>query len=187
MNKKSFSPLVVPMALLLVGCALLNACGVVKTAANGDNEPIGVMITGVHHLGPDFNIGGFSVGESSGGNVSRNGGGASFVCCVELPRKWRPGMNVKVQWSVNDWSKAIRSEVAAGNYKSVTFEEFHADTAIEKYDEVGGLYVHFFSDGKVRVVSSGYHVLNAKHPIKQNDPSAALLAVRGTRITKDAK
>lgn len=187
MKKKLVVSLFLPIASLLVSCIMFNACGIIRTAADEENEPIGVMLTGVHHLGPDFNIGSFYVGGSSGGNVGRNGGGASFSCCVELPRKWRPDMNVKIRWSVNDWSKAVQREVAAGNYASITFEEFSADVKIERYDEVGGLYVHFFSGGKVRVVSSGYHVLNSKHPILQNDSSAVSLATTGAKILKEPK
>ena len=180
MKTKFWSSLLHPIGLTLTSVIVLGACSSIST----DSEPIPVAITGVHHLGPDFNIGGFHVNGYSGGNIARNGGGASFVCCAALPRKWRPGLVMKVRWSVNDWSKAVRSEVDAGNYKSISFENFIATAPIEKYDEVGDLYPHFFPNGKVRLISSNYPVSNKKHPIQENDPSAVELATSGVKVIK---
>jgi hypothetical protein len=51
----------------------------------------GVGLTGVQHIGPNFNISEFYVDGYYGSNVGREGGGGRHVCCVSLPKKWRPG------------------------------------------------------------------------------------------------
>ena len=184
MKIKFWSSLLLPLGITLVGMVFLGACGVIRTQESGDNEKIGVMIIGVHHLGPDFNIGDFYVNGYSGGDVGKNGGGAGYVCCSELPRKWRLGLVMKVKWAVYDWSKVIRSEVDAGNYNSVGLENFAATVPVEKYDEVGDLYPHFFPNGKVRLISSNYPISNPKHPVQWNDSSAAELATSGIKDVK---
>lgn len=169
-------------AILLWTCAIsLCACSTI-TGFRSSDEPIPVMITGVHHLGPSFNIGELYINDKYASNVGRNGGGAGDFCCSSLPRRWRPGLIAKVQWSVNDWSKALRSELDAGNYKSVSFQNYVAIAPIEKYEEVGDLYPHFFAGGKVRLISSNYPINNPRHPVQESDPTAIELGIQGEKI-----
>lgn len=135
-------------------------------------------------MGPNFNISKFYINGYFGFNVGREGGGGSFVCCAELPRKWQPGMTAKVRWSVNDWSNAVLAEVDAGNYRSMVFENYEATVPIEKYGKVGNLYAHFFSNGRVRLVSSAFPVSNSQHLIQENDPRAVETATQGAKIPK---
>lgn len=170
--------------ILISTCVIsLGACSNIANF-RGDDEPIPVMITGVHHLGPNFNIGEFYINNKYASNIGRNGGGGSSFCCSSLPRKWRPGLVVKVEWSVNDWSKAVRSEIDAGNYKSVSYQDYVAMVPVENYGEVGDLYPHFFADGKVRLISSNYPINNPDHPINDDDKSAVELATSGEKINK---
>lgn len=170
-----------PYGVIFASMVVLGGCGIIRTQEDEDDEKIGVMISGVHHLGPQFNIADFYIDGYPGGNVGMNGGGGSFVCCSALPRKWRPGLVMKVWWSVNDWSKSIKSEIDAGNYKSVRFENFVAVVPVEQYDEVGNLYPHFFPDGKVRLISTNYPVNNPKHPVQWDDVSAMEHATLGVK------
>lgn len=167
--------------LALSSAFTLVSCSSIGVRGNDDNEPISVMITGVHHLGGNFNIGEFYIDENYGSNVGRNGGGGSYFCCTSLPRSWRPGLTATVSWSVNDWSNVVRSEIDAGNYKSLAFQDYIATVPIEKYDEVGDLYSHFFPNGKVRLVPSNFPITSSQHPIQRNDPSAAKLATNGVK------
>ena len=181
-KKKFFSPTL--RIILISTCAIsLCACSTI-TNFGDDDEPIPVMITGVHHLGPNFNIGEFYINDKYASNIGRNGGGGGNFCCASLPRKWRPGLVAKVQWSVNDWSKAVRSELDAGNYKSVSYQNYVAIVPIESYVEVGDLYPHFFADGKVRLISSNYPINNQNHPIRDKDTYAVELATSGEKINK---
>ncbi|WP_211466672.1 DUF3304 domain-containing protein [Collimonas silvisoli] len=166
------------IALVFAGCASVQA-------ASGGERSTPVGLTGVQHIGPNFNISDFYVDGGSGGNVGRGGGGGSTVCCVAIPKQWRPGLTVEVRWGVGDWSKENRAEIDAGNYKSVTSEGIYkAKVPIEKYDEPGQLFVHFFAGGKVRVVVSDIYPEGKRHPIQSNDQHAADSATVGTRINE---
>lgn len=141
-----------------------------------------VDMSGVHHLGGKFNIPQFYVDGHVGSNVGREGGGG-FICCVLLPKKWRPGLSVEVRWEIGDWTNENRAEIDAGNYRSVAGPEmiYIAQVPIERYEVAEHLWVHFFTGGKVRVVSSPTGYWGATHPIKDNDPSAANSATAGRR------
>jgi hypothetical protein len=144
------------------------------------NSFAGVALTGVQHIGPDYNIWDFYVDGYNGSNVGREGGGGSSVCCVMLPKKWRPDLTVELRWAVGDWSKEIPVETNAGNYKSITSEGvYKARVPVEKYEIPAQVYVHFYAGGKARVVSSGVGSGNSKHPILDDDPHAADSATKG--------
>lgn len=141
-----------------------------------------VELTGVHHMGSDFKIDTFYVNNTYGGNVSREGGGGSITCCVELPAKWRPGLTVTVRWGVSDWSQQNVDETKKGNYRSVLLEGiYRAHIPVEKYESAEHLYVHFFAGGKARAVSSQAGP-GIYHPIAEDDPRAAEQATLATRV-----
>jgi len=148
--------------LLLLGttaCANLNA-----QRNTADSVPVGVI--GVQHMGEKFSVGIFYIDGAGGTNVGRAGGGGGSVCCGSLPAKWHPGMTAVVRWSVVDWSHENRAEIEAENYTSIkSGGRFKATVLIEKYDEPGRVYVHFFPGGKVRVISSNLGVLHPDYPI----------------------
>lgn len=79
-----------------------------------------VDIDGVHHMGANFNIAQFFLDGVNGFNVGREGGAGSSVCCVLLPREWRPGLSVDLRWGINDWSKEISSAVRNGISQKTT-------------------------------------------------------------------
>lgn len=74
-----------------------------------------------------------------------------------LPKQWQPGMTVKVRWN-----RPIKGE---DNWIEKT-------TTIKRYEKVGKLYVHFFANDEVRVVSSPYYPESSLHPILRNDTIA---------------
>lgn len=126
-------------ALLLVG---LSAC-ITRL------EPtVGVPITGLDHLAETLSIQQFSVNGQGGAQAGKGG---SQVCCVSLPKYWRPGLTVKVVWWVTNWPAKV-------------YSRHEQDVPVEKYDEVGNLYVHFLQDGSVRVLSSLPYPENPSYP-----------------------
>ena len=157
-------------------------CASVQAGINDSNfTPVG--LTGVQHIGPNFNVSRFYVDGVYGSNVGRGGGGGSSVCCVALPKKWRPDLTTEVRWAVGDWSKENLAETAAGNYKSITSEGvYKALVPVEKYDKPGQLFVHFFAGGRIRVVSSEYYPESKLHPILGDDQHAADITTVGTRV-----
>lgn len=127
--------------LIWLGVALvmpwLSGC----QASPSSKETVGVMLTGLDHLDTHLSIQEFSVNGVSGHQAGRGG---SSVCCVSLPAVWRPDLQVKVQWAVTDWKRKV-------------YSEHELIVPVERYDEVGMLYVHFLTDGHVRVITfNGY-------------------------------
>jgi len=157
-------------------------CASVRTGVN-ENNFTSVELSGVQHMGPSFNISDFYVNHTSGSNVGRGGGGGGIVCCIAIPKKWRPGLTAEVRWAVGDWSKENLAETAAGNYRSITSGGiYRAQVPIEKYDEPEHVWVHFFAGGKIRVVSSAPGSLSRLHPIKRDDPHAIDTATVGIPV-----
>lgn len=139
-----------------------------------------VDITGIHHLGPNFNIDRFYVNGYDASNVGRSGGGGKNTCCVLLPKKWRPGLFVDLRWSVGDWSKENVAETEVGNYRSLSSAgAYRARVPVERYVEAEHLFVHFFPNGRARVVSSFAGRGNPEHPIQDDDVHAAESATAG--------
>jgi hypothetical protein len=141
-----------------------------------------VDLTGYQHIGPNFNIAGFYVDGYYGSNVGREGGGGGQMCCVLLPKKWRPGLLVEVRWAIGDWTKENRSEIESGNYKSITYTCFIAHVPVEKYETAETVFVHFFTGGKVRVVSGFPDPGYSGHSLIDDDSHAADIATTGQRV-----
>ncbi|MDB5802342.1 MAG: hypothetical protein JWL63_3281 [Rhodocyclales bacterium] len=91
-----------------------------------------------------------SVDGSGGGTMSAWGAGVAGVCCTSIPRVWHPGMKVLVRWDMPDGHTHIVKEKIV---------------EVEKYDEPGSIYMHFFPNDEVRVVVSWVGPRNPKHPI----------------------
>jgi hypothetical protein len=155
--------------LLLTGCA--NFQNIKRLSTNSKfvpdeiNSPVGVTLTGVHHLGPHFMIRNFTVDGYFGGSVGEEGGGGSYVCCVMLPKKWRSSLVVEIEWNVLDFNEnATMDEVQLDRERTVE-KIYKAMVHVEKYEEPEGLYIHFYRKGGVRVVSSIWPPGNQNHPI----------------------
>jgi hypothetical protein len=141
-----------------------------------------VSLTGVHHMGDKFNVAQFYVDGYDGSNVGREGGGGSNICCVRLPRKWRPGLSVEVRWSVNDWTRENRAQIEAGDDSSVGGLGYIAQVPVEPYEVAQHVWVHFYRDGKARVISSAIGSWGSKHPIQGDDANAINSATAGRRV-----
>jgi len=130
------------VAMIAALCGLAAACN-----AEPKEEMIPVTLTGIDHLPDHLSVQSFSVEGHQGGSA----GTGSQMCCVSLPERWRPDLRVRVDWGVTNWPKCEA-------------DEYVTHVLVERYDEVGNLYVHFFPDGSVRVVSSNYYPEGARHP-----------------------
>lgn len=96
-----------------------------------------VDIAGLNYT--NIAIADFSVDGYGGGGIFANGGGGQFVCCVTLPRQWRPSMTVTVRW-VEDSNSANSQKVRV--------------VAIPKYatKDIGFFAVHFYPGDVVKVL-----------------------------------
>jgi hypothetical protein len=129
---------------------------------------IPVSITGVHHMGSDYRISDFYVDKYWGGVVGESGGGGGNVCCIMLPKKWRPGLMADVRWEVRH---IIRSSDPAVPKTEETAAFYHAHVPVEKYVEADRFWVHFFPQGRARIVVSKIGPYG-EHPIQFSDTQA---------------
>jgi hypothetical protein len=148
----------------------------------GGKDLTGVSVVGFHHMGGDFAVDEFTLDLAYVGSAGSEGGGTSIVCCVALPRKWRPGLIVDVRWSLNDL-RNIDDELGRKDYSKSRFLGYYrANVQVEPYESAGYLYVHFFANNKVRIVSSDTSPQGDDHPVRLHDADAARLATQGYRI-----
>ncbi|WP_078059544.1 DUF3304 domain-containing protein [Xanthomonas massiliensis] len=127
---------------------LLSLLVVVGGGCKAQEEKIGVGITGLDHLADHLSVQEFSV---DGYRAGRAGGGGGTVCCAMLPAKWRPGLSVRVDWLEQNW-------------RDCSYRERHRQVPVERYDEIGTLWVHFLTNGNVRVIVSNPGPGNPDYP-----------------------
>jgi hypothetical protein len=142
--------------LLIVLMWTLTACNAVSA---GKVEGDGVGLTGIDHLADHLSVQNFWV---NGYNGFQAGKGGSLVCCAIVPNKWVPGLKAHVEWHVTNW-------------KDRTSQEFEADVPIDRYDELGTMYVHFLSNGQVRITLANESPRSPTYPgthdlIPQKEP-----------------
>lgn len=126
-------------SVFLAGCA-------VHTPEH--KETYGAQIGIVNHT--DRYIYSASVGEGGGGSSFPFHAGIANICCVSLPRVWHPELQFLVRW-----------DVPAGREHKVKEKV----VMVERYDETGSLYVHFFPNDEIRIVVTSWYGGSENHPI----------------------
>ena len=91
-----------------------------------------------------------SVNGAGGGNMSAWGAGVASVCCASIPMVWYPGMKVRVRWNMPIGPQHVIKEKIV---------------EVEKYDEPGDIYLHFFPNDEIRVIVTNIGGPSKKHPI----------------------
>jgi hypothetical protein len=89
-------------------------------------------------------------GDGGGGHANAYSAGIANICCVTMPDKWRPGLKLLVSWDVPDGRRHI--------VKKKLVE-------VERYEEPGSVYIHFFSDDQIRIVITNWYGGAPQHPI----------------------
>lgn len=135
-------------ALCLAACAGLDLDDEGETPKTAPAQ-VGI----VNHTGNyiySASISGIGWQGGGGGNMSEWSGAMASMCCASIPKVWRPGLKGSVRWNMPIGRKDV--------IKEKTVE-------VEKYDETGSIYLHFFPDDIVRVVVSPVGPRSPKHPI----------------------
>lgn len=135
--------------LALLTALSLSACaGLDNESTSAEPATAAAQVGVVNHTGNY--IYSASVNGAGGGNTNAWRAGVANMCCTSIPRVWYPGMTVRVRWNMpvgrND---VIKEKIVE----------------VEKYDETGSVYLHFFPNDEVRVVVSPVGPRNPKHPI----------------------
>ena len=151
-------------SLTLILCLTgLTACNTTAPARYASTEQMPylhvprtyVTISCVSHEGAPY-ISDFELEEPIasgplGGKMAYGPGcGGLIAADYAVPEKWHPGMKVRVRWKPNDrkWMEKT--------------------TNILPYEIADKIFVHFFADDQVRVVSSIYYPESKFHPILKN-------------------
>jgi hypothetical protein len=80
-------------------------------------------------------------------------GGGSATCCLDVPKKWKPGMKMTVYWKYG-----TDSDEAAPHSAVVDIPEYAPNRN-------GRVHVHFYPDDKVRVVVTRYYLGHPYYPL----------------------
>ena len=84
--------------------------------------------------------------------------GIPMACCTVLPDRWSDDMRLRIRWRIKgDPPQKYRESIVP----------------VEKSTGRGTLYVHFFLDGKIRVVVSRFNPADEQHPISPREGMAA--------------
>jgi hypothetical protein len=178
-KKPSLVGKVVAVALLIWAASI-----VLSARDTATRRSTGVLVTGVHHMGTNFEVQRFFLDGFELGRAGRDGGGAGNICCVSIPTVWKPGLVVDLRWEVADWSKANPDQIMKGNYSTIRRVNYRANVPIDRYQRADHLWVHFFSNGKARLISSELPPQNPMHPIVTGNLNAADAATDGDVIAE---
>lgn len=148
---------------------VLLGCGSIpmdQASSRHSSDSTAVLITPVQHMGKRYSVEDVYVNGQIGGGAGQLGGGGSMSCCILLPGSWRPGLVAEVRWSVLDWDKEDEAETRQGVFTSITkVGQYVAHVPVEYYKRPETLYVHFYPNGKARLVSSFYDAFDSRHPV----------------------
>jgi hypothetical protein len=133
----------------LARLGLLLTVALTACQSPGKEATFGGDLTGIDHLANYLSVSDFSVNGAWGAQA---GNGGSTTCCVVLPEKWHPGLTVHVKWNVSNW----KDHAGSGSYE--------ADVPVDRYTKPEHVWVHFLSDGTVRVVVSDYYPRSPDYP-----------------------
>ncbi|MDK6078242.1 DUF3304 domain-containing protein [Massilia varians] len=167
-----------PIVSLLALGVLLGSYALLHARPKGSDR-MPASIVGVQHLGSDHLIHEFYVNKGYYGNVGEGGGGGSFTCCVTLPKRWYPGLKADIRWEAY---RIIKPTDPAEEETVESAGIYRAQVPVEAYQHSGSFFVHFFPNGRVRIVVSPFDHTADEHPIRWKDAQASLLATAGTPV-----
>lgn len=115
-------------------------------------ESIPLDLVGYNHT--DRSIYAFGVDGQGGPYIDAHKGGGNFTCCASVPRTYRPGMTMKVEW-VNG-----RNDVP--QQRTVPVPPY-------RVNEIGTLSVHFLRDGDIKVFVTMMTLWHPHYPLKGDE------------------
>jgi hypothetical protein len=144
------------LVLTLLGCSF------------AENKMVAGNVAAINHVeGTAINW--FSVN----GYRAHGGGGSS--CCIIMPLKWRPGLEVEVEWEVDPNSSAEMPSVTSNKFHEVyarhaeSYRVYRAVVAIPEWPEKKScdLKVHFLTCNRVAVTTACAIYGRPDYPIKE--------------------
>jgi hypothetical protein len=89
-------------------------------------------------------------------NVPAKGGGGGQICCVTLPRKWRPGLTAKIKWEpLSQYKRDSNGALVMQGGAPVVIRSPYKEKTVEipKYTEkdLAHFDIHFLPNDEVLV------------------------------------
>jgi len=164
-----------------IAVASLLAMGLVYFIDYGEEKTF-VNVSAVHYYPENFRIEAFYIDGHFYGASNFEGPPGTWLCCVWLPLKWKPGIFVDVRWVVGDWTRSPISDKERFDVTKLKIAGiYRARVEVEPYTEADDVYAHFFPDGKVRIVS-GTRYFEPNAHAESTVPDAE--AVKGIKIAE---
>ena len=135
-------------------CTLIAA----TIAACGD-DTVPASIGGYNHF-QNRSILSFSVDNSGGPNLGPESGEAGSMCCAALPRRWHPGMKVRVTWTYGSSNR---------NAAEPPIHEALVEIPEYPSKRPGNVHVHFYRNHQVKVVVARYGIEHPRYPMSAQD------------------
>jgi len=149
-----------------------------------DEDKVWVSIAAAHYFPPNHRIDEFYVDRLAYGNSGFDGYADMGMCCVWLPKHWRPGMKVDVRWVVSDWTGSPIDDKEHFDWEKVKLVGvYRATVPVERYEEADDVFVHFFNGGKVRV-APGVRDFRDKKNLEESITKAEAKAIAGQKVSE---
>lgn len=148
------------------GWLLVCLIGVVLAACSGD-ETVAVSYAAYNHT--DKSIVSFVINGEGGILAASAHGGGGRMCCVVLPKHWRPGLMATIKWQEDDipiFNPDGTRKVIDG--VPATKESPWKERIVEvpKYEgAMGTFFIHIFPGDEVKVLMNIYGAGNPNHPL----------------------
>ncbi|WP_164521530.1 DUF3304 domain-containing protein [Iodobacter ciconiae] len=111
--------------------------------------------------------GGGSTEAIAGGIVVPLAAGGAKSCCVNLPKVWRPGIKIKVEWQEAD--KEIRPEI------------YRQALELPRYQKPGDVYLVFYPEHQLEVIASHVEPSHPDWPGKIKEPPLEACLQKNTK------
>ena len=139
----------------------------VSACKPAEPESYAVSITGYNFTSEGVED--FYVDDQWGSNLPSYGGGGKTSCCVVLPKIWRLGLVVKIDWKIGHynlpWSKLDLIPFDERSACCWVARTLSKTVPVEPYGPDGGRFqVFFLPNDEVKVWVSNYNLGHENHP-----------------------
>ncbi len=135
--------------LVLAACIGLSAC---------ESEKVSIPYLGVNHT-DDGIISVIVNGEGGILDIPAQGGAGTKMCCINMPKKWQPGLTAEIKWQVaGTYQRDARGEIVTNDGVPVVISAPYKTMTVEvpKYSErdLQHFDIHIMPGDKVMVKAS---------------------------------
>ena len=155
------------LVVLLSACLLL-----VSGCSIGESDYLTDDLKAVNHTSHAINY--YSVNGYGGGNIQPHGFSGS-VCCMSIPREWRPGLKVFVTWETDPNPHARLPALGTASYDEAyaqhakNYLQHGALVEVPRYGIVGvcSLKIHFLPCNQLKATTACWGFRQPDYPIKE--------------------